>query len=178
MPPMAALGWQHAAASSQRLSGGKPKPVRFSPEQRKVVLAELAALEDVRVRSHIVPRTPARRGCTPQPPTDPAAVPSQLFDAGQALKNSHKAVDVSLVPRLDFSCLHSSTPPRRPQQMQATGTGVPLAAHVAAPAEASPDAKLPMMPPSKPAAAAIANLGPLAMLPPKQPAMRREYALA
>jgi hypothetical protein len=49
MPPMA-LSWQQAAASSQRMSGGKPKPVRFSPEQRKVVLAELASLEDVQVR--------------------------------------------------------------------------------------------------------------------------------
>jgi hypothetical protein len=104
-------------------------------------------------------------------------VPPQLFDAGQALKNTFKAVDVSIVPRLDFSCLHSA-PPRWPQQTQATGAGVPVVAHVAAPAEASPDAKLPMMPPSKPAAAAIAVLGPLAMLPPKQPAMRREYALA
>ena len=91
---------------------------------------------------------------------------------------THKAVDVRVVPLLDFSCLPGGSAPRRREAQQAQAAGVAEQATVAAPAEASPEAPIHTQPQSKPAEAAIACLGPLAMLPPKPAAMRREFIFA
>ena len=92
-------------------------------------------------------------------------------------KTHKKAVDACLVPRLDFSCLPGGAAARRQdtRQSQSSSADVQPLAQVAAPAEASPEALHMMQPPSKPVEAAIACLGPLAMLPPKPAAMRREF---
>ena len=98
------------------------------------------------------------------------------------LYKSRKPVDALLVPRLDFSFLHGGAAPRlAPQQTQPAGAGQVQAvkvvhaavAQVLAPAEESSEAPLSVQPPS--IEAAIACLGPLAMQPPKQAAMRREF---
>ena len=94
----------------------------------------------------------------------------QLFDAGELPQKTYKIFHV--VPRLDFSCLHGGAAPREVRKSTAAQEQQEMA-QVAAPAEASPEAL--SMPHTKPVEAAIACLGPLAMLPPKQPAMRREF---
>jgi hypothetical protein len=51
MVTASAPSWEQATkTSSQRHSCTQP-PVRFTADERKVVLAELASLEDVRVRA-------------------------------------------------------------------------------------------------------------------------------
>ena len=98
----------------------------------------------------------------------------QLFDAANMPQKTHKIVHV--VPRLDFSCLHGGAAPRRGEMRQTiVAQDQQAVAQVAAPAEASPEGLKLQPHATKPVEAAIACLGPLAMLPPKQPAMRREF---
>lgn len=152
----------------------KAPPLRLTSDERKAMLAELTSLEDVRVRA-VAPlsASPRSRGSLQQEAATDAKLWSQLFDAGQMPpKAAHKIIAV--VPRLDFSCLHGGVAPRRGEARQPTAAEQQAVAQVAAPAEASPEA-LNTHPQAKPVAAAIACLGPLAMLPPKQPAMRREF---
>lgn len=98
----------------------------------------------------------------------------QLFDEAETTQKSRNRDSIGhMVPRLDFSGIHGGAALRRGEEQQSTFAQKHQAvAQVAAPAEASPEA-LKMQPHAKPIKAAC--LGPLAMLPPKQPAMCREF---
>ena len=166
MPPMV-----NAGAQQQRSMCGKSSPpVRFTSDERKAMLAELTMLEDIRVRAVRDARCCATNMLRLMGLT--ARCGPKLFDAAEMPLKSGKIVHV--VPRLDFSSLHGGAALRHTEVLQSTVAKEQAVAQVAAPAEASPEA-LKMQPHAKPVAAAIASLGPLAMQPPKQPAMRREF---